>query len=109
MTLDLPYDLWVQAIIALLAGIVAAVLGLQRIEHTWAYDGPRSVRDFLLGFMFLAIGISWVVIAGGIVTTLSLGESVGTLVQEVVIFTNSFTRMVVIVCGSYALLRRWQG
>ena len=108
MMVGLSYDLWVQALIALVAGVSATLLGLRLVGRTWAYAGNRSVRDFLVGLCLVAVGFSWLVTGVGIVTTATSAGS-SAVVRDTVVFFNAFVRVLVVVCGAYLLYRSTRG
>ena len=110
MTLLIPPDVYLQAAIALLAGLVGAVLGAVRMHRGWAHHDQRAERDFLAGLCLLVVGLSWLVIGLAIIWGLCVsGNSPAEKqVQEVVVFTNAAARISVIFIGLTILYDAWK-
>ena len=111
MTLLIPPDVFLQAAIALLAGLIGAVLGIVRMHRGWMHHDQRAERDFLAGLCLLVVGVSWVVIGGAIVAGAVFDTadiSAVMAIQEVVVFTNAAARISVIFIGLTILYDAWK-
>lgn len=102
MNLAIPPGVFIQALLALFAGLSALTLGVYSMHRAWRYHDHRSERDFLIGFCASTVGAAWVM------ASLSIGlgevftdEAAQVQVQEVVVFTNAAARIIIILISLY--------
>jgi len=109
VNLAIPPDGLVQAIISVVAGVVALLLGLYLMHRAWNYRDHRSERDFIIGFCLGAGGGAWVVLGVAIWLGLSAEGTVAEAqIRELVVFTNATVRSVVFILGAHVLLQAWK-
>lgn len=110
MTLLIPPPVLMQAVLAGVAGAMAIFLGITMVRRGWRYRDHRAERDFESGLCIIAVGVSWVILAGAIVLGSLVGddEAMGQQIQEMVVFTNAAARIVVLLLGAHVLYTMWR-
>jgi hypothetical protein len=104
MTIAIPPDVWVQALLAFVAGVLATALGVYAIHRSWGHHDARSERDFILALTIHLVGISWCVLAVAIVLgAITTGTAAEDGVQEVVVFTQASVRIAVLILASHVI------
>ena len=109
MNLAIPPSVLVQSLIALVAGAALGLASLAAMHRAWRYHDHRSERDFLGGFLGLAVGAGWVALSPAIAAGwMFTDEPAQGAVQQLVVFVNAAVRIVVLVVGGHLLLEEWR-
>lgn len=108
MTIAIPPSLLVQSFLALAAGFVLGLVGTFALRRAWHYHDHRSERDFLLGFLALTVGVSWLVLGLAIAFGILFDGPAEQAITEMVVFTNAAARIVVLLLGLYLALEEWR-
>lgn len=109
MNLAIPPSVLLQALIALAAGVVLSLASLAAMHRAWHYHDHRSERDFLGGFLGLAVGAGWLALSLAIGAGWTFpDEPAQDAVQQLVVFVNAAVRIVVLVVGGHLLVEEWR-